>query len=334
MRITRSIESIAGSFELEVSDRWAEQRESWAIAEEDACRVAIDEHVLVNGFVDRRRVSIDPQRRVLAYSGRDKAAAFVDNSAVLERWSFRNVDLVDFVAKLAAPFDVAVRRQEGLTFDKVAKVTISPGDSAFDVAHRLAQDAGALLVSDGEGNIVITRTGTTRAQPLVEGANIMAAAVTYDATERYRKYLVASQTPSLFGGEEAPNPRVKAEAVDAGVRRTSRVLYIRPANSLSTARARKRADWEARIRAARAETVNVTVQGWLQGDGVPWPVNALCSVRAPSIGVDGELLISQVEYLLDNSGQLAQLRLVRPDAFLPEPAAPVRDSGGIWRTGR
>ena len=49
IRVTRSIESIAGSFALEVTDRWAEQTESWPIAEESECRVEIDGEAVING---------------------------------------------------------------------------------------------------------------------------------------------------------------------------------------------------------------------------------------------------------------------------------------------
>ena len=58
VRVTRSIESIAGSFELDVSDRWAGQGEIWPIYEEDACRVEIDGTTVIDGYVDHRYADI------------------------------------------------------------------------------------------------------------------------------------------------------------------------------------------------------------------------------------------------------------------------------------
>ena len=100
--------------------------------------------------------------------------------------------------------------------------------------------------------------------------------------------------------------------------------------------ARKRGDWEARTRAARAETVTITVQGWRQPNGGPiWPVNAISRVRAPRlIGVSGDLLISQVEHSISEEGKITQIRLVRPDAFTPEPKRAIVKSagaGGAWK---
>ncbi len=160
----------------------------------------------------------------------------------------------------------------------------------------------------------------------------MAASVDYDADERFYRYKITTQAA---GTDDAAGnaTRVQAEAVDEGVTRTDRVLLIRPDKGYSVADARRRADWEARIRAARSEAVNVTVQGWKQPNGSLWPVNALTYVKAPrAIGVDGNLLISQVDYSVGEGGQVTQLRLVRPDAFTPEPQkATVKASGGGWK---
>lgn len=342
IRVTRSIESIAGSFSLDVSDRWDGDRDPWPIAEEDACRVRVAGTTVIDGYVDKRSLSATKDTRTLAYSGRDRAGALVDCSAIVEagsvsksNWTFYNVDLVAVATAIAAPFgiDVSVAPSVSLSdLTKETKVVVHPGDSCFEVISRLAAAAGVLVVSDGAGGIVITRAGTGRAAALIEGQNILAASVEFDATDRFRRYLISSQIP---GTDDASGEatRIQAEAIDEGVRRLERVLLIRPEKSEGIAGARRRADWEARIRAARSEKVSVTVQGWKQPDGSLWPVNARTRVVAPRlIGVDGDLVISQVEFSVGDGGKLTQLSLVRPDAFTPEPvAATVKSSGGAWK---
>lgn len=330
VRVTRSIESLAGSFALDVSDRWG-PGDPWPIAEEDPCRVEIDGRVVLDGYVDKRDLSASDTDRTLSYSGRDRAAAMVDCSAELPKWTYKSVTLADFVRTLAKPFGVGVTVQGGLTLPKIPKITISPGDTAYEAAKRAAADDGALLVSDGAGGIRITRSGTGWATALIEGDNIRSASVSYDGSERYHRYVIMTQAA---GTDEAAGDatRTLASAIDEGVRRTDRVLVIRPDKGYSVADARRRADWEARVRAAKAETVTVTVQGWTQPDGDLWPVNALARVQAPRlIGVNGDLLISQIEHSISSSGQITQLQLVRPDAFTPEPKAVVKASGGRWK---
>jgi len=339
VRVTRSIESIAGSFELDVSDRWGDGA-PWPIAEEDACRVEINDTTVIDGYVDKRRQSATGAARTLGYVGRDRAADLVDCSAIVDagnvskgKWTFYNVNVFELATKIAEPHNVKVSVQAGLagllTRDK--KVVVHPGDTCFEVIARVAGAAGVLVVSDGAGGIVITRAGTARATSLVEGQNIYAASTEFDATDRFRRYLISSQVP---GTDEASGEatRVQAEAADTGVRRANRVTLIRPDKGYSVPDSRRRADWEARIRAARAEKVTITVLGWTQPDGKLWPINSVTRVRAPnSIAVDGDMLISQVTHAISEAGKITELGLVRPDAFTPEPSATVRPAEGAWK---
>jgi prophage tail gpP-like protein len=332
IRITRSIESLAGSFDLEANDRWGDGN-LWPIAEEDPCRVTIDGITVIDGYVDKRHKSTSKDARTLSYSGRDRAAALVDNSAVLSKWTYHNVNVADFAATIAAPFGIKVSVQAGLALAKVAKLVVSPGDTAYEAIRTAISDQGVMLVSDGAGGIVITRSGSTRAASLVEAANVLTADADYDSTERYRRYVILTQAA---GTDEAAGEacRIQAEAFDEGVRRADRVLMIRPEKAYSVADARKRADWEARTRAARAEAVTIVVQGWKQPNDALWAPNAITRVRATdTAGANGDMLITQVEYSISNEhGRTTQLRLMRPDAFTPEPkTATVKASGGAWK---
>lgn len=318
IRVTRSIETLSGSFTLDVSERW-DSREPWPIVEEDECRVEVEGLAVIDGWVDRRSISVSKDARTLSYSGRDRAGALADCSAILESWTFKQVDVAEFVAKVAAPFGVRVSVQPGLKLAKLSKITFSPGDTAFDVIRRVAGDDSVLLVSDGQGGILITRAGTKRAPPLVEGQNILSASVDYDASDRFGTYVVTSQaagTDETYGDDVL----TVTGAGDGGVRRTHRVLVIQPDKGYDTGTAQRRADWEARMRAARAETVTIGVVGWKQPSGALWNVNEIAAVKAPRLlGVDGDMLITQVEYSMGDAGQVTQLRLVRPDAFAPSP---------------
>lgn len=333
IRVTRSIENIAGSFALGVNDRWGYMDRPWPIVEEDPCTVLIGKTTVIDGYVDKRSLSASDKARTLSYNGRDRAAALVDCSAVLKQWTYYSLDVAAFVAKLANPFGVPVSVQAGIKLAKVPKLVVSPGDSVYEAIKRALEPEGVLAVSDGAGGILLTRAGSDRAYALVEGqgGNIKAASVDYDGSERFRTYLIATQSP---GTDEASGAatQIQATATDTGVQRAERIVLVRPDKGYTTADARKRADWEARVRAAKAESVSITVQGWRQGNGVLWPVNALVRVTAPRmIGVSGDMLISQVEHSISNTdGRTTTLKLVRPDAFTPEPKATVSGEGA-WK---
>lgn len=330
-RVKRSIEAIAGSFELEVVDRWTEAQEPWPIFEEDECSLSIDGQELIRGWVDKRSIMYAANSRAFVVSGRDRTAALVDCSVDLRQWEFRRVPLFTLARRLTEPFQLPVSLQGELTLPPPPpKISIDPGDSCFEALELACRAAGVLPVCDGAGGLRLTRAGETRCSTeLVEGENILAASAEYDATGRFARYVVTGQSSGsdALWGEAAA--RVRAEARDENVRRKNRVLVIRPGSTATPAYARQRAAWEATVRAARSRRVRVAVQGWHQGDGTLWPVNALVRVRSPSIGVDDELLIGEVTFTLsEGEGTTTELVLAPAEAFRPEPVIPEQDEAG------
>jgi len=92
---------------------------------------------------------------------------------------------------------------------------------------------------------------------------------------------------------------------------------------MTLGQAQERANWEATVRAARAGTASVVVQGWTQESGALWPLNVLVPVRSPFLGIDSDMLISGTHITLDDAGgSITEITLARPDAFTPEPFIP------------
>jgi len=322
VRVTRGIESIAGGFELGYADRWPGQASPWPIRDEDECTLTIDGEPVIVGYIDRPARSFDAESRTLTVSGRDRTGALVDCSAVPPAWEFRQIPLLTLARRIADQFGIPVSLQPGLTPpSSLAKFSIDPGETAFDALSRACAVAGLLPIADGRGGLVLARAGSAQSTTeLVEGKNIMAAADECDASGRFRTYRVLGQHAGSDEFSGPPAASVKATALDAGVRRSERVLLVRADGNVTTTQAQTRAQWEATVRAARAYTARVTLQGWRQDDGSLWRENMLVRIRSPYLGLDAEMLISEVVFSLDDSaGTTTQLTLVRPDAFLPEP---------------
>lgn len=331
VRIVRSLKSLAGSFELSVSDKWS-QAEPWPIREEDRCELTIDDEPVITGWVDTVPTDEDDSSHSLDVSGRDATGALVDCSTMLGKWEYRGISLLELAKRLAAPFSVPVVLQSGLTLPPPpAKFSIDPGDTPFEVLDRACRLAGLLAIADGGGGLLLMRPGAERtATALVAGENVKRTRVVRDATARYRRYVVHGQHPSSDGYYGANAAVVSGEATDENVRRSERVLLIRPEGGVTKASAKARAQWEATVRAARSVTVTVTVQGWRQKNGALWPINALAPVKLPRHGIDGPMLITQVAHSLDEgAGSLTELALERPDAYRPAPTITTK-STELW----
>lgn len=331
-RVTRGIDSVAGTFELAVFDDGGR----WPVRAGDVCEVSVAGTVVLTGTVDRRSVSLRADDHSLTVSGRDRAGVLVDCSADLAQAELWNVDPLAFVRRVAAPFNVPVALQPGVRPERpTGKVTIDPGESAFDIVDRVCRLAGLLPVSDGRGGLVLTRAGTGAAvNAVVEGENLLAATIDSDVAGRFARYTVIGQAHGGDDLEAETTTSVRGTARDAGVRDTTRALVVRADGSLTGARAKQRAEWEATVRAARADTYTATVQGWTQADGSLWPVNARVRLSSPRLGVEAELLIVRATYRIDlHEGTVTELQLMRRDAFTPEPVVPGHDATGGFGLG-
>jgi prophage tail gpP-like protein len=324
--ITRSLESLCGSFSMSVSERWNANQEPWPIREGDRCVVLLGGDPIVTGFVDTRSMSISANDHSFQVAGRDRAGDLVDCSAVLSAWEFTGVSVLDIVRMVAKPFGISVSvASNAIVPAAPPRVVINPGESVFDVIDRACRLAGLFAMSDGEGNLVLTQAGGKGLiTPLVLGENILQASVQYDASACYRRYIVSGQQQGqdLLTGTAAAD--VRAQAQDMNVGRSARVLMVRAEGGVTIQQAQDRANWEACVRRARALELSVTVQGWEQADGSLWPVNALAMVDAPALDLAGvAMLISEVSYsLAEGAGSTTDLTLRPAEAFLPEPEIP------------
>jgi prophage tail gpP-like protein len=338
VKISRSIEALAGSFSLSISEKWAGQDQPWPIGEGDECVISIAGVSVITGFIDRRSPTLEADTRSLTVEGRDRSGDVVDCSAQLGAWQFKNVNVLNLASKICEPYGVRVSLQPGLVAESVTlpkKHSIDPGDTAAAALENLCRIAGLLAIPDGFGGLVLSRTGTDRlATNLVEGRNILRGSATFDAAGRFRTYEVMGSHKGRndLSGKQAAG--VKGTATDLNAR-DGRTLIIRPEHNVTGSLAKSRAEWEAATRSARGDSVRVTVQGWVESVFDPvWPINHLVEIRSPSLGVNGDMLIAGVTLTQDLSGgTLTELDLRNPKAFTPDPTIAKAGGGGnrYWK---
>jgi prophage tail gpP-like protein len=111
--------------------------------------------------------------------------------------------------------------------------------------------------------------------------------------------------------------QVVGSARDYGITRYRPKVVVAEAQA-DDDNAEKRADWELRRRIGRSVKASVTVNGWRQEDGALWTPNLLIYTFIPWLGLEREMLIGEVRYSYDEGGEIAQLALTHPDAFLPD----------------
>lgn len=336
VQVTLSMEQCAGGFAVAVSERWAGQGTDWAIPAGEACAVMIDGRTVITGYVDQVRMSQDASRHTVELAGRDKTGDLVDCSAVRQAGQWRGLRIEQIAAELAEPFGVQVRADVD-TGKPLASFALQEGETVFEAIERAARIRALLLVSDGQGGLLLTRAGVQRVGTrLVMGGNILSARVGLDMRDRYSSYTLKGQAPGndLFNGKSAA--QIKAAASDPGVGRHRPLVITNDAPDVG-ATLTQRAQWEASVRAARSYDIEIAVQGWHHQDGL-WRPNTTVAVVAPSLRLDTDLLITRVVFTLDERGSTTTLALTHAAAYsllpLKEPAAAGAGGGQpFWQAG-
>ena len=320
--VTRSIDAAAGSWEVEGA-----QARPWALRPGAKVEARLADELVSVGYVDEFEASATGNELRIRASGRDATADLVDCSAVNEPGQWFDVDLHALARALAAPMGVPVRREVSLfSLEPVFETwVVQPGETAWTAIERAARMRGTTIYSGGDGALVITRPGTLRTGlPLVMGAegNVLTATMKSSHRERYSRYLVRGQRAGSDTGWGESVAAVEGSALDGAVAR-ERPLLIIAEGSVAAEDANLRARWEASFRAARSQELEVVLQGWRQGEGLPiWPVNALVDVDLPPLGLEARLLIRSARYTRGPEGTRTVLRLVREDAYVPQPELP------------
>ena len=315
--VSRSVEAAVGAVQLELQDG-----KPLPISLDLPVVVRFGADAVLTGHFDELSAGLDDEEKPFQVQGRDLAGDMLDSSALVDSdvvWF--GATLEELATQLAQPFGVRVRVL-GDGGDHFTEFSLEPGEGAWEAVERAARFRGLLTYSRGDGGLELARPGTDRASTdLVEGRNITRAQLRLTTRDRYHTYIVRGQRPGSDDDWGTAVASVEARAQDPGVR-GQRTLVIIAEASVSPESAELRARWEATVRAARAQTLQVEVPGWREGGtGALWQVNRRVNVHIPTLRLeDAELLIAAVRHeISEDRGVVTDLTLVRPDAYALAP---------------
>lgn len=181
-----------------------------------------DELVLV-GYIENVNVDIDEKSSSVAISGKDKAGDLIDCAAAPNGPAeFNNVRLEDAAKRIAEPYGLKVRSEVD-TGEVFGRYGIDMAETGLSALEKGARQRQVLLLSDGVGGLVITRTGDRRAPAdLTLPGNVMSSSGNYTHKNRHSKTIVRGQHEKASGKrksgslDETANPLTVARKSDNG----------------------------------------------------------------------------------------------------------------------
>jgi prophage tail gpP-like protein len=335
--ISRSIESLAGTFSIALTDVWEDK--AWDIFPGRSCVISMGQERLITGYVDKVRPRISAEAHEFAVTGRCKTADLVDCSVSNEPAKWTNIKTIALIESLCEPFGIKVETQV-LDLAVISEFSVKSGETVHNAIRRICDMQGVLPVSGTEGQLIITQLGQdTASEKLVYGQNIKEAEGDYDYANRYSVYTVKGQKSgggSSWAGGSSPSTQVVGTSTDDQIERF-RPYIIRADRQATSEYAQTRAYWEANVRAARSEKAKVTVPTWRQAPfyweevGQRWKENLLVETEIRLLRIVGTKLVTRVDYTSDDTGMKADLTLMREDAFTPKPSKPPPQAKGLAR---
>jgi prophage tail gpP-like protein len=320
-RVSRTIEALAGGFELTATDAWGDHPDRFKLAPGASAVIEVGGEAVLTGYIDEVSPKLSAGERSLSIKGRCKTGDLVDCSAVAKTYK----------AQTLAALANAIAKGYGVSFSymgadtAIESFSVGAGEKIFAAIERAARARGVLLLSTGAGNVIIAAPSSV-ALPvrLLEGVNILGGAASFSCGERYATYEVVGNGPGGWGGE-VPAPQT---ATDAGARSPRKLVIVEDGLPLDLSK--KRAQWEASTRATRGTKIQVQVLGWRNDIGSLWAPNYLVPVVSDSLGVDGKFLISGVTFSISEQGTTTTLDLRPREGFAVKPEIPKAEEGVKW----
>lgn len=323
--VTRSLEQLAHTWSLTLTDRWLSAGEPSPIAVGARARIEFKGAPLVDGWIDDRDDSADRAEVASSVEGRSRTGDLVDCPAQHKTGAWKNATLLTIAKDLCSPYDIgcSVEGDTGATFKRFA---LQDGETVHAALERAARMRGYMVCTDTRGDVVFVRTGSTRIQTAIEwGVNVLSGSRRESWRERFSHYTLKAQISGdddFFGASAA---YVKAEATDSGVQRHRPCVTVSGTQE-SKSGLQVRADWERNVRRGRSVRLQYTVVGWEHADGL-WTPNTIVPVRDERFDVHADLLLVSTRMLRDSSGTRTELELMAPAAFAVEPPQPIKSKG-------
>lgn len=333
IRVTRGIERFPSDFSVEMTERYPGEAQSYfdVMQSGDAVTVKLGADTVLTGYVDRFIPTYTPGGHSITVSGRSKCADLVDCSAEYPNGQIVNATVKDIAEKLAAPYDIKVKQ---LTSEKVVPYYAGQGsntiipqyivslvETPYEIIEKVCRYMTLLAYDSVDGNLVLSQAGLGKmASGFKEGVNVQRATMSFAMDQRFSYYKVL-----LMGvwrlHDLGDSGNLVTTVPDLGVTRYRlKNIVAGGGGTVGTAIGEMRGQWEAARRYGRSEVLTLKCDSWRDSSGRLWEPNTLAPVDLPGMKLHGKmLLISEVTYFRDKLGTSADLVLMPPSAFTPQP---------------
>jgi len=319
VRVTRGVERMPSDFDISLTERFPDDASIVVAQPGDKCQVLLGSDVVITGYINRFNSTIDKANHTIRINGRSMSQDLVDCSAEWPTGQISGTNALDVAQRLAKPYGISVSSTAGAG-PQIPQFNLIIGESAFDVIERVCRYSGLLVYDKPDGSVVLAQTGSARAASgFAQGMNAELASFLWSDDEQFSEYDVFGLSMNTFVDAGVLNQPL-AKVTDPNVKRRRLKYFVAESGAAGYDLSLKRAYWEAARRIGRSWKLTLRTDGWRDSAGKLWEPNTIAQVSFSSLHLQAkELCIGEVTYRRDDQGTTAEIALMLPDAFLPQP---------------
>ncbi len=327
------IEIMPGGFELEITEPVPGSSTALTILEGSSCQIMIGSDLVITGYVVTVFREMTPESHTVRVTGASKSIDLVECSAEFTTFSANNTAPLALAQKLAAPFGINVvplNYKPDPQHSTIQQFSVILSETPYAIIERICRFGAVLFYDQPDGNIAFSPVGQgLAASGFVENENCERWSFSRSLAGRFSTVqVVLMTTDTLFNSPDTSDLTAQLSNItsgqpvkDAGVQRYRPLLVLGEMGGFNATFAQQRAQWEVNRRYGRSQAVTVTCDSWRDSAGKLWTPNTLAPVSLPSVKCTptARMLISEVVFRRDADGTHADIVLMPPQAFAPEP---------------
>jgi prophage tail gpP-like protein len=357
MRVTRSIERIPNTFEIEFTEKNPGGNSIVTALPGAPCQLKIGDDNIVTGYVDLYTPSFSSDSHTVKLVGRGKCQDLIDGAADWPSGQISGTNAYNLAEDLAKPFgidvllyvvDVGQNADQALSsLPEIPQHNIMLSESVVDILEKICRYSVLLYYEDADGNLVLNRSAFKESTSgFQEGVNIQEASASFGMNQRFVQYEVYLQNARYYADIPSDDPSGLngiyktfdkegfLPRADGQPRKRKKVIVCESGGGASNYIVGPlRAEWENARRYGRAFRVDLVTDNWRNSEGKILEPGMKIPLDIPSLKVNKkQYVISEITYsLTEEAGTTAHLTLYPPDAFIIEPKItfplPLREIG-------
>jgi prophage tail gpP-like protein len=284
-----SFEIIIGNFNYEVSD---------CISAGDKIKFYIDGDLALEGYIDDIDLEYSMESNDIRITGRDEISTLLDNDAKSK--TYNKIGLKDYLKKILPSYNIEYSCSSNSKFNKV---TVSPGETEYNVIERLAKDRNLTPVY----NIFESKLELVKPVSTKNCTYYFNNKSNYGIKMSDCQITISNDIKNeviVYGGDYEKNKNIKGTYIDSNLK-TKKRRILNESDIEKSSDAKKRAKEEFYNINKNALTVQITTY-----TKKPIYINKSARVKIPKMEFDAYLLIDSVSYTKNNeSGSITNITL-------------------------